>query len=227
MQSKISARGIVRVMVIILAVLLLLDIAGYVSQFFLGFGTKLAAAFGFGNEKNFPTYLSSIGLLFCAVLLMVVSLGRKKEHKTYAGHWAFLSAVFVFLSIDEMIEIHERLIIPFRRLLHTHGVFRFAWVIPYGILLIVLVLVYWKFLWDLPERSRFQFILAGFVYVLGAMGFELAGSAYFDTHLQHNFTYAMIQTVEETLEMAGIIIFAYALASYIKDEVKQVTVSFE
>ena len=45
----------------------------------------------------------------------------------------------------------------------------------------------------------------------GAIGVELIGGRYLELHGVENLTYAMITTVEESLEMAGVIIFIWAL----------------
>jgi hypothetical protein len=52
------------------------------------------------------------------------------------------------------------------------------------------------------------------VFVFGALGMEMVGGAYFDSHGSQNVTYVALQTVEEILEMVGIIVFIHALAEY-------------
>ena len=211
-------------MALAVAGLLALDIAAAVSRFFLGFDTKIVYAFSFGWEKSFPTYVSGAFLFFCAVLLAIVGAASLREKRPYAVHWCALSAIFVFLSMDEMLEIHEALIVPVRQALHLGGMLRFAWVIPYGALLIVFVFAYRRFLRDLPARTRWLFMAAGAVYVLGAIGMELVGSSHYDLYGDANFTYVMIQTVEELLEMCGLIIFAYGIADLIRDRYQAVRI---
>jgi len=227
MEIQIGPGKIARVMALIVAALLVLNVAGYVSRFFLGYDSKLVSAFSFGYEQNFPTYYSALSLLFCAVLLAVVGEARRKARREYAFHWGALAAIFAFLSADEMLEIHEVLIVPVREALHTGGMLRFAWVIPYGILVAAFVLAYRKFLKDLPARTRKRFVVAGTIYVLGALGMELLGSKYYDLHGGENFVYVMHQTIEELLEMAGVIVFAHAIAEYLRDHVGSMQVNFK
>ena len=226
-EIKIGPGKIARVMTLIVASLLLLNVAGLVSRFFLGYDSKLISAFSFGYEQNFPTFYSALALLFCAALLAIVGAARRKAHREYAFHWGALAAIFAFLSADEMLEIHEVLIVPVREALHTGGMLRFAWVIPYGVLVAVFVLAYLKFLRDLPAKTRRRFVVAGALYVLGALGMELLGSKYYDLHGGDNFVYVMHQTLEELLEMAGVIVFAHAIAEYLRDEVGLVQVNFK
>ena len=68
---------------------------------------------------------------------------------------------------------------------------------------------------DLPVRIRILFIIAGSIYVMGAMGLELVGGYHADTYGVRNTTYVVLVSIEEILEMIGVVIFIYALMSYI------------
>ena len=52
----------------------------------------------------------------------------------------------------------------------------------------------------------------------GSLGVEVIGGRYLDTH-GVNLTYKMITTIEEALEMLGIVVFVGALSSYIASRV--------
>jgi len=227
MEIKLSPKKIAGFLTIIFLVLLFFNVALNVARYYLGFHSKVVSAFNFGSEHNFPAYYSAMGLLLCAVLLIVVAVAFKKKRQKYAAHWFVLSVIFVYLSLDEMLEIHEQLVEPVRALLHTGGVLRFAWVIPYGILLIIFILTYVGFLMNLPKKIRVLFIVSGAIYVMGAMGIESLGAPWYTAHGWDNFGYAMFQTVEESLEMIGVILFAYSIATYIKDHIRYVTVEFD
>jgi hypothetical protein len=56
--------------------------------------------------------------------------------------------------------------------------------------------------------------LAAVLYIGGAVGFELVGGYYAELHGEKNLTFNLIATVEETLEMTGIVLFNYALLRY-------------
>jgi hypothetical protein len=60
-------------------------------------------------------------------------------------------------------------------------------------------------------------MIAAALYIGGAVGLELVGGRYAEMHGLKNLTYSMIATAEETLEMAGVIVFIYALLRYIAD----------
>jgi hypothetical protein len=60
--------------------------------------------------------------------------------------------------------------------------------------------------------------ISGFVYVLGAIGFEMVGGWYFEAHNDKpDLVYELITMVEESLEMIGLVTFIYALMVYITE----------
>ena len=64
---------------------------------------------------------------------------------------------------------------PLRKGLNTSGILFYAWVIPYGIALLILIFLYLKFFISLPAKTRKLFIIAAVVYLLGVIGIELMG----------------------------------------------------
>ncbi len=182
----------------------------------------LTRLFNFSDEKNIPTLFSSLGLIFCAALLVVIAVMRKKSGSSY-WPWSGLAVVFLFLSIDETASLHEKFTIPIREALNTSGAFYFAWVIPYGVALLFLGLLYLRFLMSLPRRTIVLFIISGTIYVAGAMGLEMVGALRADTH-GDDLIYQLIVTCEEFLEMLGIIVFIYSLLAYIVEPFKQLKI---
>jgi len=213
------------------AIVMLLTIAHLAAQFsifVLGYDNVfgLIHMFSLNAEENIPSLYSTISLLFCSVLLALIAIGRKRTAGGYALHWAGLSAIFLFLGMDENLSFHESTTIPLRKSLNTSGVLFYAWIIPYALALLVLFFVYLRFLLDLKKRTRSLFFLAGFIYVTGAMLFELPGGIYDEAFGRHTPLYALISTIEELLEMGGILIFIYALTSYISAEFPQLRIGF-
>ena len=80
-----------------------------------------------------------------------------------------------YASLDEALSFHEGLSIPVRDALDVSGVLYFAWVIPYGIAVLILGAACLRFVLRLDRATRNLFIVAGALYVGGAVGFELIG----------------------------------------------------
>lgn len=198
--------------------LIVANMAGMISKYY--FGSHRVALFDLDREGNIPTLYSSVTALLCAGLLAVIATAEKRQKKRDAYYWMGLAAVFLFLGVDDGAAIHENIIRPLRDTLRTSGILYFAWVIPYGIFVIVLGAVYLRFLFSLPAKTRFLILAAGMIYVTGALGGELLGGYWVERHGPDNAPYALITMLEETLEMTGILIFLYALMSHIASELR-------
>ncbi len=221
-----------RVAVYFLFVVLLLlsaNILGIVSKYYFGHNTVygLVKLFDFDTEKNIPTVYSTIALFFVSVLLLQITLTHKKLKLSYFS-WLGLSIIFLFLSFDEFVSIHERFTIPVSKLISTSEgtIHPAAWTIPYGVGLIVLIMVYYRFLADLTKRIRNLFLLSGAIYVTGAVGFEILGGRHVEVYGEENLIFTLFYTCEEVLEMLGIVLFIYTLLLYIAIQFKSLNISF-
>jgi hypothetical protein len=193
---------------LIVACLVVANLALVVAQYVFHHDTVFGLVPGF----------SSLLLLLCSGLLGIIMHAKKRQGEKDSLYWLGLAASFLFLSFDELFMMHERLVIPVRAAVHATGLLYFAWVIPYGIGVSVLALVYLHFLLRLPASVRHLTVGAGVIYVTGALGFELLAGAYFEEHRTKDLVFAMLATCEETLEMGGALLFLYALMTYIDAE---------
>lgn len=177
-------------------------------------------------ESNLPTYFSALVLMADAFLLALIAYGRKSLGEVH-WRWMCLSFVFVFISFDEMFQIHEQFRAPMEALFNTTGVFYFAWFIPYIAIMIVLGIAYYKFMMRLPKRILRLFIISAVIFVSGAVGMEAVGGMHAEVHGEETLTYAWMYSFEEFLEMTGGVIFLYALLSYIKVKFDTVLFTFQ
>ena len=176
--------------------------------------------FNVDGEQNFPALYSCLALLFCSILLAMITYEKKVRGDRYVRYWGALAIIFLYLSLDEILSLHDRTIEPLRNALQTGGLFYFAWVIPASVLVLVLLLVFLRFLAHLPTETRNLFLIAGTVYLGGALGTEMVNGYYAELHGIENVIYVMLITIEELLEMLGVIVFIYALFSYISKYMK-------
>lgn len=183
--------------------------------------------FSLGSENNPPTYYASFAILFCAFLLAFIGFFGAQAGRRQSWNWYLLAIVFVFLALDESIELHERLIEPTRAVINAQGVFYYAWIILYGVAFAVLSAAYLRFLLRLPRFTAILFVSAGSVFVSGAIGFEMLGGYVIQKSGSATVSYVVLQTFEEVLEMAGIILFIYALVDYIESTFGDLTISLE
>jgi hypothetical protein len=211
-------------------VLILASIAGQLAVYVFGQRTTgIIRIFDVDSEHNIPTLFSAL-LLFCAALLLgVVTLLKRMEHDQDVLAWAILACGFLFLVFDETMSLHERLAKPLRRLLGEDlpGIFYFAWVIPGIAIVIILGFIFRRFLTRLPSKTRAMFMIFAALYVSGVIGMELIGGSYSKAYGQDNLPFNLLATVEESLEMIGIIGFIYALLHYLGDTYSTVRLRFD
>lgn len=234
---SICSRKILRLLAFFLLGLTLANLMVQIARFLLGYESLLGLVrlFDVNNENNIPSWYSSITLLLCSLLLWLISEVKSRRQDQYANYWKGLSIIFLLLSLDEVASIHE-LLIPLGYAAHTSGFLFFIWVIPGIIFALSIAVIYFKFLMALPAKIRYLFLAAGVIYISGAVGFEMIGGYYFDVYVRENtLTYAsglpalsmaMLLAVEEFLEMLGILVFIYALLSYINLDLKELQISF-
>jgi hypothetical protein len=181
--------------------------------------------FYFDTEANIPSLYSAVAIVFCSVLLWLIGSLASEKAKKRSSYWKFLSLIFILLAMDEFGSLHEFMIQPLRGMMDRTSFdsdyLYFAWFIPYMVLLLLLGLVFLKFFVKLPSGTRWLFIVGGVVFLSGAVGMEMVGGKYWaaqgwavDGSDNVDLTYALIITLEELLEMLGIVIFIYALTKY-------------
>ena len=172
------------------------------------------------GEANVPTWFSSSILLACAMLLAWIAMCQRAAEDRFWRHWTVLAAGFLYMSLDETAVIHEMLIRPTRQLLGFGGVLHFSWVVPAVILVLILAVAFARFIRNLPRGTRNLFLLSGTLFVLGSLGMESV-SAFFYTGIGlESVGYGLATTVEEALEMAGIVLFLKALLEYLLRDIQ-------
>jgi hypothetical protein len=216
MTIQLSPRRITQFLGVIVLALVLAQVAVQTLRFVMDndrlYG--LVFIFSLGAEGNFPAFYATFSLLFTAGLLALVAGSSRGNPTIGMGYWMGLALIFVFLSLDEMLGFHERLIDPVRGWLGTSGLFFYAWVIPYGIAVLAFAAVYARFLFRLPKRIAVLLVVAGILFVTGAIGAEMVGGWYSEQHGNANPPYVAIQTIEEVMEMVGILIFISGVLQY-------------
>jgi len=164
---------------------------------------ELVGLLSLSYESNLPTWLASGLLLLCALELGAIAA----RAPTWRRHWWGLAIGFAVMSADEVIGGHELL----SEVWSGDGVLYFGWVVPAIALVLLLAAAYLPFLLRLPAAQRRRFVLAGAVYLSGAVVLELPLGAIAERLGDDGLAYAMLDAIEETLELAGATLFLAAL----------------
>ncbi len=202
-----------------LAVAILIIIAanllGGVYQFLTN--TEIPPVVDVADEASIPTWYNSLLLALAGGLAALVARVERRRSGSHLWHWRGLALAMFFTSMDEVVQGHERIddVVP-QRLIEPFG----AWITvhPWVIFALPAVLLlgalYIPFLRALPSRARWLFLLAGTTYVAGALGAESLHGAINVYHGGGVFT-SLATLLEESLEMAGVVIFIYALCDHL------------
>lgn len=165
-------------------------------------------------ESSIPTWFSSAQLIVIALLLYAISGSSVR----YRWFFVFGALIFGFLSIDETVQIHERISLIAVAydiealksiMIGDHG----AWILLYVLAGLIILIISIKPILDIYRNHRkpFLYVLIGAVITLaGLVGLEIlsylgmreAGS---------ELVYAMEVAAEEFLEMIGVSIVLYGI----------------
>jgi len=228
LHFRLSKQSITLMLLVIVVFLHLANIPAVWFQYISGdswMHDTYVSLFSVRNEGKIPTWYSACTLLFSSILLVTIAFAKRVNRDRYFLHWIGLAIIFLFMSLDEATEIHEMTGHPFQSALNTKGFLYFAWVIPAIAFLMIFGLVYLRFLIDLPPKTRNLFLIAGIVYISGVLGMEMVGANHWYRYGE-NLTYGIMATVEEILEMSGILVFIYALLDNLETYVQDMQITF-
>ncbi|NTS39536.1 hypothetical protein HRG84_01345 [Flavisolibacter sp. BT320] len=216
MQAALSftVNRIVRIVFAITGVLFLLGLVATYLIWELRYETALGfiPLFNLDGEYNIPT-LFSVGLIATNSLLLLFIAKHQQTEKKKKHYWKVLSAIFLFLAFDELTSTHERIGGVVYRLapnLIEANESRY-WIVPFGLLLGLFSIYFFRFVWQLPAVTRNRFVAAGLVYITGAIAIEWLGDRYIWNNTYPDLNYGLYSCFEELFEMTGMVLFLRAL----------------
>jgi hypothetical protein len=161
------------------------------------------------TEANLPTFYSTFLLLVLAgTLALRAVLGVAAQRAA----WFVMATTTIQLAVDEATSLHERFLDPLgRQVGGGAGALTFAWVIPGAVLAVVAGLALVRTTRVLPGATRRRLGLALGVFVAGALGVEMISGAVLDER-GHDRVYLAVTTVEEALELAGVLLALHVAA---------------
>lgn len=164
------------------------------------------------RESSIPTWFSAIQL-FAVGLLLILQARAAKELKIYLF---ILGIGFVFLSMDEAVAIHEKMIESAKKLdlqwflrLTFMGNHR-AWMVPYVLVGVGVLLAGYRsvlFIWRNFHREAVLVAIGLALFVLGGIGFEILSFEFQAPGSEANYNWTV--AAEELLEMVGVSFMLY------------------
>ena len=223
---KINPKKILIALLLMVAVIVSLSIYGQKVRFF-GIADlrgpwheflldQLMQNFYLDAEGNITTFINALLLFIPSLLLAAISIWKFSVRDKYRFHWIGLAMIFFFLSIDEAAVIHESMIKPMRAIVGADGILYFAWIIPGMIIVAVFGLVYLMFFLHLENKFKILFMLSLGIYISGVIGGEMISGYYAANLGLKNFTYAVVASLEESIEYIGCSLIIFSLIKYIE-----------
>lgn len=228
---NISSKQIVVFLACITFFLLLLHLVAFWMSVYVERGSSVSLRidqyFNFNNENNFPSLFSSFLLFFssCVLLFIYKTIETTNIHRF---KWLVLSFTFLFLALDEALEIHERVEVITRKVFTTNlnGLLLWTCVVPYILFFVVVAFYSFRFVMHLPKYIRNIVVSAGFIYVFAAAGIEALEGYLKIVTLGNSIIVFITTTAQELLEMCGIIFFIFGLLKYVSVRFKAIAVVF-
>ncbi len=183
--------------------------------------------FDLDREFAFPTWYSVMLLGASALLLGLIAWSARRAGDRMWRYWAALAVIFAGLSIDEQVLAHESVGQIVGEAIDSSGLLLYAWVIPGALAVALFGVLFIPFLRYLPADARRRMLLAGAIYVGGALVVEAISGVVADREGLDSFLYATVTSVEEIMEILGSSLFLLALVNEAGRRVGRAALAFE
>jgi hypothetical protein len=207
-----------RVLAGVIAALAAAHLAVVVFDQLVGAPDGLFVRLDLNSEQSFGTFFS-VGML-AATALATAALARTARTRDLRRGWWALAALLALLSVDEEVGMHEWFgTVISARVEGLPPVLAFPWTLP--ALLALSAFAFWqrRFLAGLPPGLGRRLLVATAVLVVGAIGLEVPESVLFSgTGSERTLPFLLLVGAEETLEMAGVLLFLRAVLCELADQ---------
>jgi hypothetical protein len=173
--------------------------------------------FWLDGEANLPAWYSSALLLLSAAYLYRQYRLVKAKGERHAGGWLLLALGFLWLSFDETAMFHEAVNAALTGPIRAEGFMAHPWVFV-GIPVVAILLAFIvPLIISLPARTRMLFLISGALYLGGVFAMEIVGAGMKDFGMD-SVEYRLAFLGEETLELAGLTLFALSVMAHVRRE---------
>ena len=204
MKITLSSSAIIKFLLIITLLLIVIHIAILGVYFIIDDPKRFdfVRMFDLDMERNIPTLFSSLLFTISSFLFYLLSHIEIKEKSKY---WFGLSLIFIFLAFDESVKLHEKLGDYVENFIDASGYLYYPWFIPYTIAVSIIAIFYIRFFLAMEKKIFYSFILSAIIFLTGAIGFDILGANEASIHSEETLLYCIYYTIEESLEMFGLV----------------------
>lgn len=233
-EAVLTPERTVRILILIVFLLLLGHLAALYTKHIASEQYGMLWVFHFDSEANIPALYSFVIIMACGALLWATASLHEVRIKQQTRFWKTLSCLCIIAALDEFTGFHQVLTTDSLKLLGdftADGYLYFKWIIPYCLFFALMTAFLLNQFIRLPIHTKLTFLLGGTIFFVGAILFEMLGGHYLVTHPGESkytsLNYALLATVEELLEMIGIIIFLYGIMKFYIKHAEQEKLEFK
>jgi len=180
---------------------------------------ELSNRFDLDDESSVPTWFSQALFLVLSVVAFFAAYLQTEKSKKFT--WSVIGLIGLIFSIDEVASLHEYVL----QLIHvqffqdsTATAYDNAWLFVAPFLIVIFGWLVWVMSRSLPKRTVMLFALSGVLILTGAVFIDLlAVVEERETFLNQG----VIVSLEELLEILGVIIAVYATVDFLERRHKQ------
>lgn len=191
---------------------------------------ELMRLFDLDAPANVSSYFSVLQLSMAAGLLWFIGSYARRRSDRHARQWLALAGIFVLVGLDEMAHLRALVEAPFRAAFHSDGVPQDAWMLTYGLLVVLIGWAYWGLLAQLSARTRTLMIVSGALYVGAAAGFQFYGGYVLPriggmAAAHGSFAHLALVFLVSGAKLFGIALFIYALLGHVQSTMGRVQIN--
>ena len=177
-------------------------------------------------ERNLTSWFESATMAASSLMLFLMAvLVRQRDGRNWF-HWLLLGLIFMLMSIDEEVSFHEVSVAPLRNAFGLSDIFYYSWVLLATPLVIAVGLYFIPFLLRLRRETAIRFVIAGAVFVSGALGTEFILGHLATTSGMQTFAYVAVADLQECMEITGMTMFLIALLRHLAAEAPSLHIEF-
>lgn len=168
------------------------------------------------GEHNLPTWFTAVIMALAALLSALMWRLERARGGSLAGYWAGLALIMLLMSVDEAVSFHEAFVTIFAFMGAWSPWLHFAWVVPGMLLVLIVGLIYLRFLWRLPRPVALYLLASGLIFLSGALVLEMVDGWVLRTWGEDSVQYTIGYVFEDTLEMIGIMLFNFTVMDLLR-----------
>jgi hypothetical protein len=231
LRLSVPVRRLATWLAVLIATFSVVSLVGQVVTEFVivenDYADRIAHWLDVNAEASIPTWYATVTLLACSLLLGVIAVSTRRQGRPFGLQWALLAAGFALLSLEEVIGVHSQATKVLRRLADdVDGPVLLVGLGVVGLVgLLVVVLLFARWFIALPRQWRIWFAVGSAIYLAGVFGSDAVGDYLAPAAGEASLPYILVLTLEEALEMTGVLIIIVALLEYVRTFVGPVTVA--